>query len=283
LGRAVLIVGMLPHDSGKTTFALMLAEALREEGFRVKAMKPVAAHSAWFQPWSLAESYRLGVLVGGDVVRYLRSGLIENPDLQNPVDLLTAPPDPIALPTTSTYMSSVEALERQVVAARLSIHGRAYYVVPDNLARTPPHLRAALEGLLSRMGPASKATPQWLLLRLSSPEVSARILDAARSLMRSADVLLIESFNNALTPAPGIESIVSSVIAVAPGRALVYRGGKLRAYLSGSPAGVRSLTHNFAALARPDATLSIPLTGPGAGGGRFSVNERLIEILLGVR
>ncbi len=283
MGKAILIAGMLPHDSGKTTFALMLAEALREEGFRVKAMKPVAAHSAWFQPWSLAESYRLGVLVGGDVIRYLRSGLIDNPDIQNPVDLLTAPPDPAALPTTSTYMSFVEALETQVVAARLSIHGRTYYVIPDNLARTPSHLRTALENLLSHMRPVSKASPQWLLLRLSSPEVRAHILDVTRSLLRTTDVLLIESFNNALIPAPGLESMVSSVIAVAPGRALVYRGGKLRAYVSGLPAGVRSLTHSFASLAKPDASLSIPLTGPGAGGGRFSINEHLIEILLGIR
>ncbi len=281
MGRAVLVAGLLPHDSGKTTLSLMLARALREEGVKVKAMKPVAAHSAWFQPWSMAESFRMGVLVGGDVVRYVREGLISNPDVQNPIDILTAPPDPLSYPSASSYVASTETLERQVIAARVSIHGRAYYIVPSNLSRLPPTIQSALKPILSIMNPAAKVSPEWLLLRLTSPEISAYVSAMAESLKRSTDVLIVESFNNALVPVSGIEGVIDTLVLVAPGRALIYRGSKLRAYLSGIPRGFKESTASFASIARPDEVVSVPLTGPGAGGGKLRLSSNAVKIILG--
>jgi len=256
----ILVTGLLPHDSGKTTFTLMLSRALRDEGLKVTVMKPIAAHSAWYQPGSLAESLKLGVLVGGDVVKYLKEGLISNPDIQNPVDILTAPPDPTAFPSASAYLNVVESLQNQVVMARLSIHGRTYYVVPEVIDRLPRTLKTSLKPLLSMMRPSTKVSSRWLITRLMSPEVGTYVLAAAMALRDSADVLIVESFNNALTPVAGLENMVNAVIVVAPGKAMVFNGSKLRAYLSGTPRYSWEVTSNFVNIARPDDVLDVPLT-----------------------
>ncbi len=255
----ILVTGLLPHDSGKTTFTLMLSRALRDEGLKVTVMKPVAAHSAWYQPWSLAESMRLGVLVGGDVVKYLKEGLISNPDIQNPVDILTAPPDPTSFPSASAYLSVVESLQNQVVVARLSIHGRTYYVVPEVIERLPRTLKTSLKPLLSIMRPSIKVSSRWLITRLMSPEVGTHVLAAAMALRDNADVLIVESFNNALTPVAGLENMVNAVVVVAPGKAMVFNGSKLRAYLSGTPRYSWEVASNFVNIARPDDVLDVPL------------------------
>ncbi len=255
----ILVTGLLPHDSGKTTFTLMLSRALRDEGLKVAVMKPIAAHSAWYQPWSLAESMKLGVLVGGDVVKYLKEGLISNPDIQNPVDILTAPPDPTSFPSASAYLNVVESLQNQVVVARLSIHGRTYYVVPEVIDRLPRTLKTSLKPLLSIMRPSTKVSSRWLITRLMSPEVGTHVLAAAMALRDSADVLIVESFNNALTPVAGLENLVNAIVVVAPGKAMVFNGSKLRAYLSGTPRYSWEVTSNFVNIARPDDVLDVPL------------------------
>jgi len=256
----MLVTGLLPHDSGKTTFTLMLSRALRDEGLKVTVMKPIAAHSAWYQPWSLAESMKLGVLVGGDVVKYIKEGLISNPDMQNPVDILTAPPDPTSFSSASAYLNVIESLQNQVVMARLSIHGRTYYVVPEVIDRLPQTLKVSLKPLLSIMRPSTKVSSRWLITKLMSPEIGAYVLAAAAALRNNTDVLIIESFNNALTPVAGIENMVDAIVVVAPGKAMIFSGSKLRAYLSGTPRYSLEVTSGFVNIARPDDILDVPLT-----------------------
>ncbi len=282
-GTTILVTGLLPHDSGKTTFTLMLSRALRDEGLKVAAMKPIAAHSAWYQPWSLAESMKLGVLVGGDVVKYLREGLISNPDIQNPVDILTAPPDPTTFPSASAYLNVVESLQNQVVMARLSIHGRTYYVVPEVIERLPRTLKTSLKPLLSIMRPSTKVGSKWLITKLMSPEVGTYVLAAAMRLRDSSDVLIVESFNNALIPVVGLENLVKVVIVVAPGKAMVFNGSKLRAYLSGTPRYLWEVTSNFVNVARPDDIIDIPLA-PAHSREIPSLNlGKLLKRLTGIR
>ena len=264
-GVTLLVSGLIPHDAGKTMFTLMLSRALRDEGLEVTVMKPVAAHNAWYQPWSLAESMKLGVLVGGDVVKYMREGLISNPDMQNPVDILTAPPDPTSLPSASAYLSAAESLQNQVILARLSIYGRTYYVVPDAVRRLPPTLRTSLKPLLSIMRPSTKVSADWLITKLMSPEVGTHILATAMALRDRSDVLIIESFNNALTPVAGLENIVDALIIVAPGKALIFKGGKLRAYLSSTPRYSWEVASSFANIAKYDEAIDIPLASPQGG------------------
>ena len=75
----------------------------------------------------------------------------------------------------------------------------------------------------------------------------------------SADVLIVESFNNALTPVAGLENLVNAIVVVAPGKAMVFNGSKLRAYLSGTPRYSWEVTSNFVNIARPDDVLDVPL------------------------
>ncbi|MCD6324596.1 MAG: ATPase, partial [Desulfurococcales archaeon] len=121
MGRVVVVSGLLPYDSGKTYVTTSLAKALRTAGFKVSVFKPVAAHSAWFQHEAFEESVALGVLVGEDVLNYLREGLIDDVDKQNPIDILTAPPSMQAFPTLATYLAAIESGVRQAVIARVSI------------------------------------------------------------------------------------------------------------------------------------------------------------------
>ncbi|WP_231845533.1 hypothetical protein [Pyrococcus abyssi] len=45
---SVLIVGVLPYDSGKTTLAIKLVREAIEEGFDVGVSKPVGGFNGWY-------------------------------------------------------------------------------------------------------------------------------------------------------------------------------------------------------------------------------------------
>lgn len=148
----MVISGLLPRDSGKTTFTIALANALKYAGYSVTVFKPVAGHSAWFQHESFMESIAIGVLVGEDVLTYMKEGLIEDVDLQNPIDILTAPHDIMKYRSITLYLESLESGIRQAVLARISIHGRRYFLIKDNFEVIQPTLKKEILSALNEFG-----------------------------------------------------------------------------------------------------------------------------------
>jgi len=264
-GKALVISGLLPQDSGKTYFTTSLAKSLRSLGYRVTVSKPVAAHSAWFQHVSLTESAALGVLVGEDVLNYLREGLMNRVDEQNPIDILTAPPDISIYPTVNTYLESLTSSISQAIMARISLYGRRYYVIERNLARIPKLLRNEIIKLVKRLGSYEPVSAEWLINKLTSKEVGGFIYSLVRKMLSGSDYVLIESFNDAILPVLSLASVVDLLVVVAPGKALVYRGGKVSNYLRTAITTSNLLSRELVSLIKPDLALEVIPSDTGLG------------------
>ncbi len=279
MGRVIVVSGLLRYDSGKTYLTISLGKALRSLGYTLTVFKPVAAHSAWFQHQVFTEATALGVLVGEDVVNYLREGLIDNVDVQNPVDILTAPPDISQFSTVSTYMNAMESSIAQAVLARISVMGRRYYLIRENLARVPNPLKREIVNSLKKFGEFQEANIQWLLNRLSSREIGSYLLSLAKDLASKSDYLLVESFNDALLPVISLADIVDAVIISTPGKGLLYGKGRLDSYLRAAVESSRMNARDLVALLKPDAVVDIlPTDVYGGAISRDEVN-RILEVI----
>lgn len=253
----VVISGLLPFNSGKTFFTLALAEYLRKSGYSVGVVKPVAAHSFWEQYEYFVESRGLGVLVGEDVVKYVRAGLIQDIDLQNPVDVMTAPHDLMKHPSLDSYLTSLTSLIDQAVLVRVSsLKQRNYYLVRENLERVGDHLANEIRGFASGLGRVDEVDRSWLYNKLVSKEIDSLIVESVSSVMSRHDVTLCESFSNALLPALGLRTLAKHVIVVTPSKALAYGPGKVTTYLNALNR-LRSETSFLVMLFKPDTVLSI--------------------------
>jgi len=60
---SALIVGLLPYDSGKTTFARSLVKELVESGVDVGILKPISGISGWYQYDYIVKSIEMDFLL----------------------------------------------------------------------------------------------------------------------------------------------------------------------------------------------------------------------------
>lgn len=249
--------GLLPYNSGKTFFTLALADYLRGLGYSVGVVKPVAAHSFWEQYEYFLESRKLGVLVGEDVVKYVKAGFIYDVDLQNPVDVMTAPHDLMKHPSLDSYLTSLTSLVDQAVLVRVSsLRQRNYYVVTNNLSRLSDHLASEVREFAGSLGRVEEVDNVWLYSKLVSREIDSIITGSTNSVLSRHDVTLCESFSNALIPAFGLRTLVKHVVVVTPSKALVYGPSKVGAYLSALDK-TRAETLFLVMLFKPDMVLSV--------------------------
>lgn len=256
--RSLIVVsGLLPYSSGKTFFTLALADYLRKLGYSVSVVKPVAAHSFWEQYEYFLESRRLGVLVGEDAVKYIKAGFIYDVDLQNPVDVMTAPHDLMKHPSLDSYLTSLTSLVDQAVLARISLaRQRNYYVIANNLSRLSDHLANEVREFAGSLGKVEEVDSLWLYNKLTSREVDNLIAESIDSVISRHDVTLCESFSNALLPVLGLRTLVKHLIVVTPSRALVYGPDKVITYLSALDR-LRAEASFLVMLFKPDIVLSV--------------------------
>ncbi|MEZ0393530.1 MAG: ATPase [Desulfurococcaceae archaeon] len=229
-----LVVGLLPHESGKTTVVLHLARELRSRGMRVGYAKPVAGHDGWRQVDSLRASLELGVLVGHDAFVISRElGLLEKLLLVNPLDVLSLPPDPLSFRSARSYVDAVDDILHTAVLCRLAkLEGGAprakYFVIGENAARLSPKLGAIVRRLLEAFGEREPQlrSPAWLWDILNSPETYSAVDEALLELERQGfDAFVIEGYNDVSAPTPASANVGYAIV-VAPGRALVYEGSR---------------------------------------------------------
>ena len=228
----VLVSGVLEYDSGKTWLSVGLGLVAKRQGLSVGIYKPVAGHSFWNKFSSVVESKKRGVLVGNDVLTYEEYlGLIDDVVVVNPIDLLVVYPDPLALHGFSEYMLSVSSLEKSLVLARVTrcdsgIDTR-HYVFVENLSLAPFSARQELVEL-AKLLRAESATARSFLGFLASRGASSLLEKCRERISGGKDVVVIESFSDSLLPYSGVEKNVDFLVLVAPGKALIFTGEKLR-------------------------------------------------------
>lgn len=224
--KVVLVVGLLPYDSGKTWFTTALAKSLIRNSMRVSVYKPVSAHNAWYQYATVVRSKELGILVGSDVISYLDLGLINVNDvpLINPIDILAAPRDAKDyLNSLDNYLHDLEDLTKQMVLVRLTrCQDTTYthYVVMENINLIVDSLKDELVNL-SKMLKAKEINLSHLLNLLRSSWMDLNLSMCLSKLRTGRDLIIVESFSDSITPYIGLLDYVDAIVVVYPGGALI--------------------------------------------------------------
>ncbi len=291
MGIRILVSGLLPFDSGKTTVARILIEGLRERGVSIGVSKPIAGHSLWYQHGSISNIARENMLVGEDAVVLRDSAGSKDPlPMINPLDIGTLPPDPEQfISSLSVYYDHVGTTLRSAIISRVSrCNGDKvsyrHFVISDNLRVLNRDLRASFNRLLNYIKGEVEEVAFGAFERIVGDAVkhAERCLDTLYSMHEN---LLIESFNDA--SAPTVNSLnVDLVVVAAPGKVFVYEGDLYRrafyvtsSIVHSSPFGAWSTVADLVKLIKRYHALDMP---PLWDADRYGVfRERLVDLVLG--
>ncbi|MGB9827668.1 MAG: hypothetical protein ACPLSM_04035 [Thermosphaera sp.] len=222
--KTILVSGLLPFDSGKTWFTLSLFKTLTATGAKAVPYKPVAAHNIWYSAMTVKHSVRLKLLVGNDAYAYFRE-TGESPALLNPVALAVAPLDPSNYGfNMEKYLEDSALFLPQLVMARISHYPYTqieHYIIQENVEKTVTEARRVLELLKKKLQPTARSLKEVSEM-LVSKRIDQIVASALNSLLEKYDVILLESFNDALLPSIGLIENVDQIIIVAPGKAFLY-------------------------------------------------------------
>ncbi|MEM1610821.1 MAG: hypothetical protein QXQ57_04145 [Sulfolobales archaeon] len=223
------MVGLITHDAGKTTIARALISELVSRGYRVGVAKPVAGHNIWYQPASVRNSIENRILVGEDAVVLKKTSGSEDPlEAINPLDIALAPLDPIHyLRSLRSYEDAMASMISSAIMLRISICMEgdiktAHYIVYRRLERIPGGVRRVVEDIASKIYPRPIAIDAEALEPLILEGYVASET-CYRAIANKHQIMVIESFNNSASPLARLESI-DAVIAVSPGKILIYDG-----------------------------------------------------------
>ncbi|MEM0026893.1 MAG: hypothetical protein QXT53_01995 [Ignisphaera sp.] len=283
----ILVSGLLTYDSGKTWFAIGLAKSILEKGYGVAVFKPVAGHNLWSQYKVFQYSMRAKMLLGEDVVKYtsyLKLG--DKPQIMNPIDIMLAPPDPtryILNRNLITYLEDLSNQFRQMVLARYSNceYGTSkHYIFRSNVAKLSPHIQRIVEEF-SIIVEAEDASAEDFIAKLRSASVEEDLNKCLLKLLQGKNFVIVESFNDALTPYIKLLDKVTRIFIVMPTAVAIYNDiAKVKNIIFEnikrfSEAGLR--TYNILQHLPPDNILSLR---PRASEIEYdSVFEELIKIL----
>ncbi len=224
----ILIAGLLPHDSGKTWFTAALIKALKKSGVTVAAYKPLGGFNAWHSYGVLQETLRDKILAGGDARTYHK---LTGTSLTaiNPLAYVTTMPDPTRF-TPAKYQLILDDVAKTTALWRISTcqDRNSHFYSKQALSFTPPTLRRVLEevAVIVDAEPADANQFYEELGRGSFDEVLEKCRERLEE--QATRLLIIESFNNAVTPYRGLDMCsLDFYVVVAPGFYAVYGGEKV--------------------------------------------------------
>lgn len=227
----ILVVGLLPRDSGKTTVSRFIAGFLRENGVAVSVFKPVSGHNWFYQYEAYLRSFECGVLFCEDIIKLRDAAGIDEPyELLNPVDFLLSPLDPFFYADRD---SIGEFFIRSSIEFAQAVIGRITYVEDDKLFNTYLLNEEALHESIMRieyigrfLDNADKVVKprDWREFEHILYDLTPKATSTCYNRLKSKyDVMVIESFNDAAYPCN--EAFNSKyVVVVSPGRVFLYSG-----------------------------------------------------------
>ncbi len=259
----ILITGLLPYESGKTSFALELISALKEIGIKVTPFKPIGSHNAWYQYKTLINSIKHGILIGEDAYKLAKiTGKLNEIELISPLDILIAPPEPIKYIETdtisylmdlytNTFKQSVIMRETKLINDNCETK---HYIIKENYENTVQPLKRKLDKLVNKLENAKLINYDTFISKISNLKTYQNIGKILQFLYMRDNYIIIESFNNAALPI--LEALKSNyVFIVMPGRILLYKGRKYERTLKiignyENPLTIE--TRTIASLCKPD-------------------------------
>ena len=221
----VLIIGLLPFDSGKTSVALSLICEAIQRGIDVGIVKPVTVFSGWYHYQSVKRSMEFGKLVGEDIYRLHNCAKSEDPiELESPVVLMHMPPDPERVDWQSTFFTALN-LNEQIVALRITTPNETkHYYAPTNLERLTKVLRDVAIELLDSLNPKPREIKNLNDVLFNVGKFAD---ECVRYISSRHELTIIESFNNASAPTESSAN-VDVVLLVAPSKVAIYSGERYR-------------------------------------------------------
>ncbi|MGC9147883.1 MAG: hypothetical protein ACP5GI_00325 [Sulfolobales archaeon] len=235
--KSVLIVGLLPHESGKTFLASSLAEELRLRGINIGVSKPIAGHSLWYQWSTYIDSIKEGVLVGFDAMVLKKKSVSKDPlEMINPIDLATIPPDFVYRDSRdieflySEYLSArsidITAVGRVSLCKEKSDVETKHYIIRDHIEKLNESNKEYIYKLAEKLSPKPLEIFKREFLRILQDSY-VYVDNCLDHIVKTHMLTIIESFND--SAAPTIRSLDSDLtLIVLPGRVYVYEGSRYK-------------------------------------------------------
>ncbi len=254
----VLVVGLLPFDSGKTSMACSLVSEARERGYDVGVSKPISSMSGWYQYDCVERSVQYGKLIGSDIYKlHTAAGSSDPIECEGPVVSLLVPPDPERVEWESNEYLGMNLLSQLVVIRVTDMKGTKHYYVLPNVERLTGTMKEEVREVVSSMENPVEVDMDFIQELLFSSYALAD--ECLNHIAGKHDFMVVESYNNAA--APTAKSLnAQSVIAIAPGKAVLYSGELYRKALtavSSIKEPWKTTTEEILKLMRPFKTIEL--------------------------
>jgi len=227
----ILIIGLLRHNSGKTTLALALSRYLKELGYKVGVFKPLSFHNWYYQYSTSIENIKKKLLFSEDVMKLAEAVQTKLPyELLNPIHGVIFPPNPLLLryKLVARYYLYLENQLMAMPIVRFTLYSNVkfniYVINRGTLYRD--HLYYDLDYIDSILKSADividvYTTDQiYKAMQIYGP-ISIR--SCYSCIKKLSKVVIIESLSN--TAAPSVHVLDTDlVLAVGPGVVMVYDG-----------------------------------------------------------
>lgn len=274
----ILVSGLLPFDSGKTTIAEALVREAVSYGWDVGVSKPVTSLNGWYQYESIKRSIKFGFLVGEDMYRLYQAAKSNDPLYKvGSIVSLLLPPDPQRVSWNTSFYSGY-ASHNQISVLRISGKNKTkHYFVPANIRKATKPLREEVELLLQTLKPEPIDAEGVEKLLFNSRNLADECLEEVNL---NHDLVVVESYSNVASPTT--KSLYSDLIlVVAPGKVAIFEGEEYRKALT-VVAEIKEpwhiTTEDVLPLLNPIDTVDIR---PGKVKGIFEVVEGLLKTRYG--
>jgi predicted P-loop ATPase/GTPase len=229
---------MNSFDSGKTQVAIRLSRLLSEEGHSIEYFKPLSGHNYWYNYEHTKTCLQKGVLASKDALKIRKFLNPRSPiELANPVHNLFVPmrlekplqtlPNTLGLAGASSVLTmerfsrpNASGIDTTVLVAQRLVEEERLIIKQEEV------------GMLTRGAGILSVNNLEEVQEFERLNFEKHVTDSFAEVEKSADVVMIEGFNNAAWPWDGLES-VDAVLLVSPGHIFTYDPERFRkaAYL----------------------------------------------------
>lgn len=216
----ILVNGLLPYDSGKTTFSLYLLRELNSLGYNFKPLKPIAGHNVWYSYSTLIRSKELKVLVGNDALKYYDETGIPIQEI-NPFDILLSPPDLEKIEMNIRLYDELITSGLPIMLRYSDCENHYHFYTSSYLSIIPDTIRVSINELIEEVNAVNVDAEKIKDLINSAPSIA----DYCISKYINRNNLIIESYNDALAPT-ALSIDVDLVFAISPGKVFLLQDFK---------------------------------------------------------
>lgn len=224
---------MNSFDSGKTQFAIRLSRALSEEGHSIEYFKPLSGHNYWYSHEHTKTCLQNGLLASMDAMKVRKFLNPRSPiELANPVHSLFVPmrlEKPLQNLTNTLGLAGASSVLTMERFSRPDASGIDTTVLVAQRLVEEARLIIKQEevGMLTRGAGILSVNNLEEVQEFERLNFEKHVTDSFAEVERSADIVIIEGFNDAVWPWDGLES-VDTVLLISPAHIFTYDPERFR-------------------------------------------------------